>query len=197
MRLSRSSSTAERQPKLTPPKLVPPCRASSVATARQGHQPIATPRHGTFQKSGGPPPRANPSSHSPAADRRSTRPPHARTWCRAVTNSEISPRDWVHGNTLSYAEFARSPLSEERRQADPPAGLSLFNHHPLGEDSCSRCDYQAELANRTGRQPQPPLGGFPPDSILTTKSTLKGAGVRQEGELAGAALWFWMMPRAP
>lgn len=91
---------------------------------------ITTPGYGTFETSGGPPPGANHSSYSPAADRRSTRLSHAGTWCRAVINSGLSPRNWVQGNMLSYAESARSPLSEERRQADPPAGLSLFNHTP-------------------------------------------------------------------
>jgi hypothetical protein len=39
-------------------------------------RPLTTAGPGTSQKSGGPPPRANHSSHSPAADRRSTHPPH-------------------------------------------------------------------------------------------------------------------------
>ncbi len=128
MRSSRSSSTAASQPKLTPPKLVPPCRASSVAppgkaTSPSPHQGTEPSRSRAVRRPG----RTTAATHQRRTAARRDYPRPA-PWCRAVTNSGVSPRNWGCGNMLSYAEFARSPLSEERRQADPPAGLSLFNH---------------------------------------------------------------------
>jgi hypothetical protein len=82
------SSTARRQPRTTRPHKHT-CRAETPPG--KAPRPLTTQRPGTFQKSGGPPPRANHSSHSPAADRHSRPSPGDRVPRCTTANCQQCP----------------------------------------------------------------------------------------------------------